>query len=312
VIEALHAYSNYRNEVDWNTCGQAAIATILDFHHIDPFGLPRDAEGHWNDGVIIDALKADGMGPDVVFGWGTQPSRIVEALRKYGLEAHDSFFAPGVTSPGGLFEDLRGALERDLPVPVLVDLGPLNGGAFGAHWPIAFKIADGRVHLANMSVPGNWNSTPTIEDFIWAWHAWFLPYGLNWAAAYASQPDPVSWSKKDSGTLTTADSPDSIEYAIIHNVVAADAVEFHLQLVGSVTWKKVLNIPDGEGTSWDIVAEGANADASNGLWASQVKNGQFLTFSKAKFLGGSAPVLRLGDLENLSGGDRVTFRWVRD
>ena len=309
-IGSLHAYANSRPGKDGNTCGQAAIATILDFHHIDPFGLPRNAQGFWNDGAIIDALIADGMGPDVIFGWGTQPSRIAEALGKYGLDTHVSHYAPPVSkSPAGLFDDLRAFLHRDLPVPVLVDMGPLDGGAFVAHWPVAFKVADGRVHLANM---GGANSKPTIDLFISAWHAWLLPFGFNWAAVYGSRVSPVSWSETDTGTLHTADAPDRIEHTIAHGAVAADTVEFRLALGPNVGWKKVLNMPDGEGNSWDIVAEGTNAEASNGLWASQIKNGQFLTFSKAKFLGAMAPVLRLGDLQHLRGGDRVTFRWVRD
>jgi hypothetical protein len=286
------------------------MATVLDFHRVDPFGLPRNAQGYWDDGAVIDALVKDGMGPDMIFGWGTDAGRIVEALRKYGLDARASFFSPVLPRRrSDLFDELRSFVERDLPVPVLVDLGVLNGPGFTAHWPVAYKVAGDRVYLANMD---SWKSTPTIQQFISAWHTWFLPLGFNWAAAYASRVSPKSWSETGSGILHTADPPDTIEYTITHNAIATDSVEFRLVLAANVTWKKVLNLPDGEGNSWDIIAEGANAEGRNGLWASQVKNGQFLTFSKAKFLGAMAPVLRLGDLEHLRGGDRVTFRWVSD
>jgi len=41
MLDYVHAYRNYRPDVDWNTCGQAAIATITDFWGINPWGLSR-------------------------------------------------------------------------------------------------------------------------------------------------------------------------------------------------------------------------------------------------------------------------------
>jgi len=94
--------------------------------------------------------------------------------------------------------------------------------------------------------------------------------------------------------------------------VSGEVVEFRLTLDGRVTWRKTLNLPDGSGNSWNISADGANATAANTLWAGQVANGQSLTFSKAKLLGGMSSVLTLSDLRWLVGGDRVTFTWISD
>ena len=85
-----------------------------------------------------------------------------------------------------------------------------------------------------------------------------------------------------------------------------------LTLGPGVTWKKVLNLPDGHGNSWDITAEGAGSAASNTLWAGQVNNGQVLTLRKAKFLGFLADVHLLGNLAGLTPGSRVTFQWMSD
>lgn len=41
MIDYLHCYGNYRQNVDWNTCGQAAISTIADYHGRGPTHLPR-------------------------------------------------------------------------------------------------------------------------------------------------------------------------------------------------------------------------------------------------------------------------------
>lgn len=80
-----------------------------------------------------------------------------------------------------------------------------------------------------------------------------------------------------------------------------------------VTWWKGLNVPDGEGSSWDLSIEGnSKTRDSVTLWAHQVHNGQWLTFSKAKFSGNHCTVYALGNLDRLQPGDRVTFRWLKD
>jgi hypothetical protein len=186
-LQNFHAYRNFRRGVDWNTCGQAAIASIADFHDRDPYPLPRPVTGadgrkHWDDGQIIDTIVAAGHGPDVVFGWGTTGGRIRDALSSYGLTAsvgHSGLFSAGWKD---LWHRLRSHVDAGLPVPVLIDLGALPGGpSWTAHWPIVHAIRDGVVHLGNCS----W--APTIDEstFLRAWHCWFLPYGFNHCAVYA-------------------------------------------------------------------------------------------------------------------------------
>jgi len=125
-------------------------------------------------------------------------------------------------------------------------------------------------------------------------------------------PQP-RWSDKDSGNFGTRDRADSIRYEIQRGALGNDAITFRL-FVGeqSSGWKKAINLPDGEGNSWDIEAEGRGGWAENGIWANQVNNGQKLTFKKAKMLGRMPPVLELGDLGGLRRGDVVEFHWDRD
>jgi hypothetical protein len=188
MIGYLHCYRNSRPGVDWNTCGQAAIATIADYWGRNPYGLPRntpDASNglyYWNDGQAIDAVKNGGFGPDVIFGWGTTGGRIRDALRSYGLGAqvgYSGFFSWGWE---GLWNSLQIYLTYNHPVPVMVDIGALNGPSFGVHWAIAYKYTGGRVYLGNMG--GSWNSSPTANQFLSAWHCWFLPYGFNHCGVY--------------------------------------------------------------------------------------------------------------------------------
>src|SRR5437773_8931697 len=36
---SLHGYCNARPGIDWNTGGQAAVATVIDHHGLNPYGL---------------------------------------------------------------------------------------------------------------------------------------------------------------------------------------------------------------------------------------------------------------------------------
>jgi hypothetical protein len=119
------------------------------------------------------------------------------------------------------------------------------------------------------------------------------------------------WSSLDAGHFQSSDL-DDIDFRIERAVVDPSKVEFLLRLGPGVTWKKVLNMPDGQGSSWDIVAEGVGGKGTNGLWAHQVHNGQSLTFRKAKFLGVMTDVFTLRELDGLTPGSRVTFIWVKD
>jgi hypothetical protein len=190
VISYLHCYVNNRPDVDWNTCGQAAIATITDYWGRNPYGLSRrwweydsrTSRYYWDDGEAIDAIKNGGYGPDVVFGWGTTGGRIRDALRSYGLPAsvgYSGFFSWGWE---GLWSSLQNYVYWNHPVPVMVDIGALGGPAFGVHWAICYRIEGGRAYLGNMSA--SWNATPSNNDFLHAWHCWFLPYGFNHCAVY--------------------------------------------------------------------------------------------------------------------------------
>jgi hypothetical protein len=90
-------------------------------------------------------------------------------------------------------------------------------------------------------------------------------------------------------------------------------------LSSDLWWGKWLNVPDGEGTgaSWTI-STGApwfgprKTTDSVALWAHQVRNGQTLTFSKAKGFGFAWPVYQLSGLDRLEPNSRVTFTWAQD
>jgi len=186
VISDLHCYVNSRPDVDWNTCGQAAIATMADYWGKDPWDLdrverdPDDGRWYWDDGAAIDAVKADGFDSDVVFGWGSTGDRIKQALKHYGLSASVGY--SGFASWGwqDRWESVQKYVAKNRPVPVMLDLGAIGGPSWTAHWAICYHVEDGEVHLGNCS----WNPSPRTDDFLDAWRAWFLPYGFNHCAVF--------------------------------------------------------------------------------------------------------------------------------
>jgi hypothetical protein len=147
------------------------------------------------------------------------------------------------------------------------------------------------------------------------WPAIF--WGQWWLIIPTTRPTnigaPEAWSERNAGEIRTEDGADLIGYGIERGVVDSQIVTFRLIIGGdSSGWRKIINLPDGEGNSWDLDANGRGATAENSLWANQVGNGQVLTFQKAKWFGAMFSVLTLGQLGGLQPGDRVTFAWNRD
>jgi hypothetical protein len=190
MLDYVHCYRNYRHPIDWNTCGQAAIATITDFWGFNPWGLSRPWQDwrnglyYWNDGEAIDAIKNDGFVPDVVFGLGTTGGQIRNALQQYGL-SNAAVAWSGIFSTGweDRWRELQDYISWEYPVPVIVDCGAIGGSYWTAHWAIAYKVADDRVFLGAMEGIGN--TTPTIDEFLHAWHCWYLPAGFNHCGVFA-------------------------------------------------------------------------------------------------------------------------------
>lgn len=189
MIDYMYCYRNYRPDVDWNTCGQAAIASITDYYGRNPYnlrrtqyiGTPYGGRWYWNDGEAIDSIYTGGFGPNVIFGLGTTGEQIRNALRAYGLNASVAYSGFGFWGWENHWRQLQNYLTWNRPVPVIVDTGRLGGPAWGAHWAIAYKRANGRVYLGNM---GGWNSAPTDREFLSAWECAFLPFTFNHCGVY--------------------------------------------------------------------------------------------------------------------------------
>jgi hypothetical protein len=183
----LHSYHSSRPRVDWNRCGQAAVATLLDYHGLDPYGLKKpnydgkDCRLHWVDGEIIDRI-CDDFPPNNVFGvFGTTPGQLAKALRFAGLEAS---WAASINRGKGrqtVWEEVKRSVEAGLPVIVSMDMGKLGGPPLRAHWGVVYRIDDSHVHLANAK---NLTMVPEAR-FLRAFECWFMLPRFHHCAVFA-------------------------------------------------------------------------------------------------------------------------------
>jgi len=308
----------------YGRCGGMAYAA-LDYYFA---GLPIPADtatppdGHWLADYIYTRLFDSFLNTSAIryVSWTMQAD-------------HSTWFYKGVTrwTKEDEIPRLRQFIDAGTPVVLglvgardMADVGNKN------HQVVAYGYdADDASQAINIYIYDNnspdqeavlstdaGNPHINASNRIEPWRGFFV-HEYAFRSPPGSQPSdshessPATWSAQPSGQLYTPDG-DRIDYAVEHGAVGQDVVEFVLTLGPGVSWKKILNMPDGEGSNWDIVAEGAGAASSNGLWAHQVQNGQSLTFKKAKFLGSMCEVYKLGDLGGLAPGSRVTFCWAKD
>ncbi|MBN9684436.1 MULTISPECIES: hypothetical protein [unclassified Corallococcus] len=117
---------------------------------------------------------------------------------------------------------------------------------------------------------------------------------------------------------------DVILAEVEHNVAGSEIIEFRLNSGSSVTWWKQVALVGGgddwrvwnqDGGSWcNWPNASTNNCDTNSQWADIVTApGTRFIFSKAKLFGVHTEMYSLGGLgDHLTGGDRVTFRWIRD
>jgi len=184
-VSYLHSYDSSRRWRDFNACGQAAVATLLDYHDLNPYGLeksiydPGDGRHHWENDLVIDRIRAE-FPPDYFGGlFGTTPGRLAEALTAAGLQATASWSS----DPAEGLRIWRKAKEwicAGFPVIAIVDRGKLGGRPFAAHWAVVYRVADSVTRLACTK-----NVAAVSEDqFLKAFACGFMPSTFNHATVF--------------------------------------------------------------------------------------------------------------------------------
>lgn len=118
---------------------------------------------------------------------------------------------------------------------------------------------------------------------------------------------PSDWATRDSGTFAS-DHCDIVNWSIEHGAVGADVTAFRLQN-DLASESREFRMRDGLGGEWTVQAK-SGTRAENALYASQLTNGQQFTFRRPTgFLDVWSDAFSIGGIENVRGGDRVTFTW---
>lgn len=104
---------------------------------------------------------------------------------------------------------------------------------------------------------------------------------------------------------------DLIDVRIDTDAVGPELIEVVLEAAPHITWWKAIRVPDGPDSRTLIQTQDNRTTDRASVPASALHN-RVLIFHKAKFLGAHRIVYRLGDLERIPPGGRVTFRWLRD
>lgn len=163
------------------------MATLLDHHELDPYGLrkpiydEKDGCYHWADGEIIDRICED-FPPDHLFGlFGTTPGQVVKALRCAGLKANLAASRDEGEGRQTIWAEVKRSVKVGLPVIVTIDMGKLGGRPLSAHWGVIYRIEASDVRLANTK------SITTVPEarLLLAFECWFMPPYFNHCAVFA-------------------------------------------------------------------------------------------------------------------------------
>lgn len=175
-----------------NSCGQQAIAALLDFWGATDFGMKRTYRGsgaaddgafHHPPPYVNEAMRL--FPPRSFLGLTFAPHEdLVRAFETYGLKvgiAHSAAFGSGIEEERGLRDWIA---VRRLPAICLMDNSRIWGKDGQLHWGIICGWSDREVLLAS------WAQIRPIPwpQFRAAWHCKDLPWPNNFFTLYPYRP----------------------------------------------------------------------------------------------------------------------------
>jgi hypothetical protein len=143
----LHPIYPFRTSKYTNTCGPAALGTLIDYYNINISGLerkvfdPKDGKYHFDTIEIIDRICDDKQAHDLP-GSITTPNKMEAGLKFYGFSkvsiGHSGF---GNIGWGDLYGHVKKWLQHNCPVICLIDCGKLKDGPwFNLHYVVVYGI----------------------------------------------------------------------------------------------------------------------------------------------------------------------------
>lgn len=165
-MNAIFQYTNSDGKDASNTCGQAAIATLLTY-----WGLRQADKTNGLVRMVERSVPPDGI------KWlgfnGTTAARLEWGLGRYGLKHTWVGASGGGRGDHGYRarsrEELKKWVAAGYPVMVMVDVGQAGWGVSGLHWTVVYAYDDDNVYLTNWSPEGT--TQCSWANFENGWHA---------------------------------------------------------------------------------------------------------------------------------------------
>jgi hypothetical protein len=180
-VTYLHGYQNAAPPRE-NSCGQAAMATVLDAWGFNPYNLSnsvyddQDGRWHWDNDTAVNAIQ-DSY-PDrwiaLVGEVGIFPDDISGALANLSSGMTTQAYAAGDNNWEQQWEALVSRMQFGRPTIVLLDAAALNWGPpASGHYVVAYNYDDAS---GSICVTNTYNSdgSPWIakDQFLNAWRCW--------------------------------------------------------------------------------------------------------------------------------------------
>ncbi len=184
-LNYLHGYVNAAPPRP-NCCGQAAIATAIDYLGLNPYNLdasvfdPNDGQNHWDNDTVVNDIQDQ------------YPDRWAIAIGEVGMFPQDVSDAltqlSGATCPvywagDGDWQTQWNALQSRLvngwPTIVLLDAGALGNIPFSGHYVVAYNYDDANGVCITNSGPVGGNPWIGTDAFLKAWACHAYPPGFN-------------------------------------------------------------------------------------------------------------------------------------
>ena len=165
-VGSIFQYANAATKYQSRNCGQAAVATMLTFHK---------CAYEYNDDKLQILLEQDkyAYNPDMPFGGGTSPSRVMTIANAFGLNT---------SLQGGYETGLRKWVGWGYPCICLMDVGKAGWGKNGLHYTVVYAY-DGNNYWCT-----NWQGSSKVPRNVFT-SSWVRIIGMDFLLTW---PKPNS------------------------------------------------------------------------------------------------------------------------
>lgn len=180
-VRYIHEFVNTLGIGHDNDCGQAAIATMMQFwnkntHEDLSYNCydSNDRRYYPGNNEMVNSVWKE-YPADAPFKWWTWKEQVANGLKGFGLSNVGVGYACFASNGQDAWNNVYEWLKAGYPVVVLIDWGPLTGDNWLFHYSVLHYFDGERVYLTNM---GGYNVLEW-KLFMSSWWCRGLPYPNN-------------------------------------------------------------------------------------------------------------------------------------